>query len=160
MGKFPAIDWRPVLRVVRTTCLPNITEIGDWLQPSEPYGSKKKKRQTFTCLNFPYLQSLLKRDRQALIMGGVFSSPPIVWRQIAMCISPPSWRQSRSWSGVPTMPFEILSSCLSQTWLSLLSHEVWNSCNFNLITKARLSLTHWLTPLSHVPKTKHIHSAK
>ena len=31
---------------------------------------------------------------------------------------------------------------------------------YNLITKARLSLTHSLIVLSHVPKSKHIHSAK
>ena len=30
--------------MVRTTCQPNVTEIGDWLRPYEPYGPK---RQTF-----------------------------------------------------------------------------------------------------------------
>ena len=39
-----AIDWRPVLGMVQTTCLPNVTEIGDWLRPYGPYGPK---RQTF-----------------------------------------------------------------------------------------------------------------
>ena len=44
-GRFPATDWRPVLWVVRATCQPNVTEIGDWLRPYEPYGSKIKKKK-------------------------------------------------------------------------------------------------------------------
>ena len=47
LGKFPATDWRPVLGVVRATCQPNVTEIGDWLRSYGPYGPK---RQTLTCI--------------------------------------------------------------------------------------------------------------
>ena len=35
--------------VVRATCQPNVTEIGDWLKPYEPYGSK---RQTFKMIDY------------------------------------------------------------------------------------------------------------
>ena len=45
LGKFPATDWQPVLGLVRATCQPNVTEIGNWLRPYGPYGSK---RQTFS----------------------------------------------------------------------------------------------------------------
>ena len=38
LGKFQAIDWRPVLGVVIITCLPNVTEIEDWLRPYGLYG--------------------------------------------------------------------------------------------------------------------------
>ena len=34
-------DRRPVLGMVRSTCLPNVTEIGDWLRPYGSYGPKK-----------------------------------------------------------------------------------------------------------------------
>ena len=41
LEKFPAIDWSPVLGLVRTTCLPNVMEIGDWLRSYGPCGLKK-----------------------------------------------------------------------------------------------------------------------
>ena len=48
LGKFPATNWRPVLGMVRATCQPNVTEIGDWLRPYEPYGSKKTKNKLWS----------------------------------------------------------------------------------------------------------------
>ena len=59
------VDLSPVLGVVRTTCLPNVTEIRDWLRPYGSYGPKRQKKKTkfIVDLGIGFLWTFMEESR-------------------------------------------------------------------------------------------------